>query len=175
MVDRSTDKYVTLTSHSSHTALHSFHTALHSSHTALHSFLPPPDAVGVGEAANFAAFGFIPAMLVTTLGALSVIVRWVWLRVSLCAHIILVWQLIDSPAVPSWRHTSLTSGLTSTASWGWCWPVWAQLSSSSMPQKRQVLTHSKRLETTLSTQVSLLRWSSTIPPVANPHPSLQSS
>ena len=33
--------------------------------------------MGVGEAANFAAFGFIPAMLVTTLGALSVIVRWV--------------------------------------------------------------------------------------------------
>lgn len=73
MVDRSTDKYVTLTSHSNH--------------TALHSFLPPPDAVGVGEAANFAAFGFIPAMLVTTLGALSVIVRWVWHGcVSVCTH-----------------------------------------------------------------------------------------
>jgi drug/metabolite transporter (DMT)-like permease len=30
--------------------------------------------VGVGEAANFAAFGFVPASLVTPLGALSVIV-----------------------------------------------------------------------------------------------------
>ena len=32
-------------------------------------------AVGVGEAANFASFGLVPAVLVTTLGALSVIVR----------------------------------------------------------------------------------------------------
>lgn len=29
--------------------------------------------MGVGEAANFAAFGFVPASLVTTLGALSVL------------------------------------------------------------------------------------------------------
>ncbi len=30
--------------------------------------------MGVGEAANFAAFGFVPASLVTTLGALSVLI-----------------------------------------------------------------------------------------------------
>ena len=33
--------------------------------------------MGVGEAANFAAYGFAPAILVTPLGALSVIVRCV--------------------------------------------------------------------------------------------------
>lgn len=32
------------------------------------------DAVGVGEAANFAAYAFAPASLVTPLGALSVLV-----------------------------------------------------------------------------------------------------
>jgi len=31
--------------------------------------------VGVGEAANFAAYAFAPATLVTSLGALSVLVR----------------------------------------------------------------------------------------------------
>lgn len=31
--------------------------------------------VGAGEAANFAAYAFAPAMLVTPLGALSVLVR----------------------------------------------------------------------------------------------------
>lgn len=31
--------------------------------------------MGIGEAANFAAYGFAPAILVTPLGALSVIVR----------------------------------------------------------------------------------------------------
>ena len=31
--------------------------------------------VGVGEAANFTAYGFAPAILVTPLGALSVLVR----------------------------------------------------------------------------------------------------
>lgn len=31
--------------------------------------------VAVGEAANFAAYGFAPAILVTPLGALSVLVR----------------------------------------------------------------------------------------------------
>lgn len=36
--------------------------------------------VGVGEGANFIAFGFIPAVLVTILGALSVIV---WLVIDL--------------------------------------------------------------------------------------------
>jgi hypothetical protein len=39
--------------------------------------------VGVGEAANFAAFGFVPASLVTPLGALSVIVRSVYFSKSL--------------------------------------------------------------------------------------------
>ena len=34
--------------------------------------------MGVGEAANFAAYGFAPAILVTPLGALSVIVRYVY-------------------------------------------------------------------------------------------------
>ena len=34
--------------------------------------------MGVGEAANFAAYGFAPAILVTPLGALSVIVRCVF-------------------------------------------------------------------------------------------------
>lgn len=33
--------------------------------------------VGAGEAANFAAYAFAPAMLVTPLGALSVLVRYV--------------------------------------------------------------------------------------------------
>ena len=33
--------------------------------------------VAVGEAANFTAYGFAPAILVTPLGALSVLVRWV--------------------------------------------------------------------------------------------------
>ena len=33
--------------------------------------------MAVGEAANFAAYGFAPAILVTPLGALSVIVRYV--------------------------------------------------------------------------------------------------
>jgi len=32
-------------------------------------------SVGVGEAANFAAYAFAPATLVTSLGALSVLVR----------------------------------------------------------------------------------------------------
>lgn len=32
-------------------------------------------AVGIGEAANFAAYAFAPATLVTPLGALSVLVR----------------------------------------------------------------------------------------------------
>ena len=32
--------------------------------------------MGIGEAANFAAYGFAPAILVTPLGALSVIVRY---------------------------------------------------------------------------------------------------
>lgn len=31
----------------------------------------------VGEIANFAAYAFAPAILVTPLGALSIIVRWV--------------------------------------------------------------------------------------------------
>ncbi len=30
--------------------------------------------MGIGESANFAAFGFVPASLVTTLGALSVLI-----------------------------------------------------------------------------------------------------
>lgn len=30
----------------------------------------------VGEAANFAAYAFAPAILVTPLGALSIIIRW---------------------------------------------------------------------------------------------------
>lgn len=34
--------------------------------------------MAVGEAANFAAYGFAPAILVTPLGALSVIVRYVY-------------------------------------------------------------------------------------------------
>lgn len=37
--------------------------------------------VGVGEAANFAAYAFAPAMLVTPLGALSVLVRYVNLHI----------------------------------------------------------------------------------------------
>jgi len=32
-------------------------------------------SVGIGEAANFAAYAFAPATLVTSLGALSVLVR----------------------------------------------------------------------------------------------------
>jgi hypothetical protein len=32
--------------------------------------------VGIGEAANFAAYAFAPATLVTPLGALSVLVRY---------------------------------------------------------------------------------------------------
>jgi len=32
-------------------------------------------SVGIGEACNFAAFAFAPATLVTSLGALSVLVR----------------------------------------------------------------------------------------------------
>lgn len=32
----------------------------------------------VGEAANFSAYAFAPAILVTPLGALSVLVRYVW-------------------------------------------------------------------------------------------------
>lgn len=32
--------------------------------------------MAVGEAANFAAYGFAPAILVTPLGALSVLVRY---------------------------------------------------------------------------------------------------
>ena len=39
--------------------------------------------MGVGEAANFAAYGFAPAILVTPLGALSVIVRCVLARMVL--------------------------------------------------------------------------------------------
>jgi len=40
-------------------------------------------SVGIGEAANFAAYAFAPATLVTSLGALSVLVRlddhlWLW-------------------------------------------------------------------------------------------------
>jgi len=38
--------------------------------------------VGAGEAANFAAYAFAPATLVTPLGALSVLVRFV----NLCAN-----------------------------------------------------------------------------------------
>lgn len=53
----------------------------------LYSFYssPPPQpgpnvlsfAVGLGEAANFAAYAFAPATLVTPLGALSVLIRLV--------------------------------------------------------------------------------------------------
>ena len=39
--------------------------------------------MGTGEAANFAAYGFAPAILVTPLGALSVIVRYVYMLRSL--------------------------------------------------------------------------------------------
>lgn len=35
-----------------------------------------PFKVGAGEAANFAAYAFAPATLVTPLGALSVLVRY---------------------------------------------------------------------------------------------------
>ena len=35
--------------------------------------------MAIGEAANFAAYGFAPAILVTPLGALSVIVRYVYM------------------------------------------------------------------------------------------------
>jgi len=41
------------------------------------------DLVGIGEAANFAAYAFAPATLVTSLGALSVLVRWVVRGISL--------------------------------------------------------------------------------------------
>ena len=110
MVDRSTDKYeqAPLTSHpfplTSHPSLPSPHlTSLPPPHlTPLPPFpsphthhLFPSDPVGVGESANFAAFGFIPAMLVTTLGALSVIVRYdctcvcvcVCVSVRVCLHV----------------------------------------------------------------------------------------
>ena len=38
----------------------------------------------VGEIANFAAYAFAPAILVTPLGALSIIVRWA-LRMKSCS------------------------------------------------------------------------------------------
>lgn len=38
--------------------------------------------MGAGEAANFAAYAFAPATLVTPLGALSVLVRYWWVHVS---------------------------------------------------------------------------------------------
>lgn len=45
---------------------------------------PPPFlTVGAGEAANFAAYAFAPATLVTPLGALSVLVRYVELYFTL--------------------------------------------------------------------------------------------
>ena len=100
MVDRSTDKYeqAPLTSHPSLPSPHL--TSLPHPHlTPLPPFpsphthhLFPSDPVGVGESANFAAFGFIPAMLVTTLGALSVIVRYdctcVCVRVCVCTCVL---------------------------------------------------------------------------------------
>lgn len=41
-------------------------------------------AVGIGEAANFAAYTFAPATLVTPLGALSVLVRLVEFTFLIC-------------------------------------------------------------------------------------------
>lgn len=44
----------------------------------------------VGEAANFAAYAFAPAILVTPLGALSIIIRWSrgdWLCCGLFARV----------------------------------------------------------------------------------------
>lgn len=38
--------------------------------------------MAVGEIANFAAYTFAPALLVTPLGALSVIIGYVWCRIS---------------------------------------------------------------------------------------------
>lgn len=40
--------------------------------------------MAAGEAANFAAYGFAPAILVTPLGALSVLVRYVGLQIEMC-------------------------------------------------------------------------------------------
>lgn len=39
----------------------------------------------IGELANFAAYAFAPAVLVTPLGALSIIVRYVWLFAPIAA------------------------------------------------------------------------------------------
>ncbi len=36
--------------------------------------------MGIGEACNFAAYGFAPASIVTPLGALSVLVRYIFDR-----------------------------------------------------------------------------------------------
>jgi len=49
-----------------------------------------PSAVGLGEAANFAAYAFAPATLVTPLGALSVLIRSVHTGSKL-------WQMNRSP------------------------------------------------------------------------------
>ena len=41
-------------------------------------------SVIVGEIANFTAYAFAPAILVTPLGALSVLVRWVHVKRDWC-------------------------------------------------------------------------------------------
>ena len=38
--------------------------------------------VVIGEVANFAAYAFAPAILVTPLGALSVLIGYVWIKAS---------------------------------------------------------------------------------------------
>lgn len=43
--------------------------------------------VGAGEAANFAAYAFAPATLVTPLGALSVLVRYVRNELGFCRDV----------------------------------------------------------------------------------------
>lgn len=45
------------------------------SHFVVGFVIPVCVSVGTGEAANFAAYAFAPATLVTPLGALSVLVR----------------------------------------------------------------------------------------------------
>lgn len=43
--------------------------------------------VGAGEAANFAAYAFAPATLVTPLGALSVLIRYVRKELGFCRDV----------------------------------------------------------------------------------------
>jgi len=55
----------------------------------------------VGEIANFSAYAFAPAILVTPLGALSVLVRYVYCRIGTnakCANIL----FITGHAIESW-------------------------------------------------------------------------